>query len=84
MVPSGERLDAIREYELVVFDEIESESFNRSSPIAVTAEKVGKNRCRLIAKTDQSGLIGLVRHLHHTGIVLLSIARKRQVLGEGR
>jgi hypothetical protein len=27
--------------------------------------------------TDQSGLVGVIRHLHRQGFVLLSVTRKR-------
>lgn len=49
---------------------------NRASPIPIVVEETGQATMRLSAQTDQSGLIGLMRHLHARGFVFLSVTRR--------
>ena len=45
-----------------------------NSPIGMAARSVDKTVTEVSVETDQSGLIGLVRHLHGRGFAILSIS----------
>lgn len=53
----------------------EEAEVNATSPTAVAVVEAGPTRTLLSARTDQSGLIGLLRHLHGLGYVVLSASR---------
>jgi hypothetical protein len=66
-------------YEIDVRGQVDEAAFNASSPLRVRVIKVEADsefpldRTRLSVCCDQSGLIGLLRHLHGRGLVLLSV-----------
>jgi len=49
---------------------------NAMSPLQMAVEQIESTATLLSAETDQSGLIGLMRHLHGLGYVFLSVTRK--------
>ncbi len=55
---------------------VDQDTINAISPLAVTAGQVDPNGTILTVHTDQSGLIGLMRHLHGRGFVFLSVERE--------
>jgi hypothetical protein len=55
--------------------QIDESEINRLSPLSMTLERVDLAATRLRACSDQSGLIGLMRHLHGLGFVFLSVSR---------
>jgi hypothetical protein len=52
---------------------------NAMSPLAMRVERAESLATALAACTDQSGLIGLLRHLHGLGFVFLSVSRVDRV-----
>jgi hypothetical protein len=55
--------------------QVDEAEINAMSPQEVTAEKRDAGATQLTVCTDQSGLIGLMRHLHGLGFVFLSMKR---------
>ena len=78
-----ERMDDIRTYRIEVQGQIDENDLNAMSPLEVTMVQVDADEEHPSAATlfaicaDQSGLIGLLRHLHGRGLVLLSVTCKR-------
>lgn len=52
-------------------------SLNATSPLQMTVVQASPAATLLTVRADQSGLVGLIRHLHSRGIVLLSASRER-------
>lgn len=71
-------------YHVEVRGQVDERSFNASSPLQVTvvgadAGKEHPHAATLFTiQADQSGLIGLMRHIHQRGFVLLSVTRERE------
>lgn len=61
---------------------VEQDDIKAMSPIELRVERADKDATRLTVTTDQSGLIGLMRHLHARGLVLLSITCDPDKSGE--
>ena len=68
-------MDDLCIYQIVVRDPVSETDLNRLSPVQVVAQ-VAPAATHLSAQTDQSGLIGLLRHLHALGFVILSMSRQ--------
>ena len=66
----------IRTYRIEVLGSLDEHAFNETSPLrmAVLRADPVATTCQVVA--DQSGLVGLVRHLHRQGFVLLSVIRE--------
>lgn len=64
-------------YKVEVQGQIDEHVFNATSPLQVQVKKTGDTATWLTVRTDQSGLVGLIRHLHHQGFVLLSCLREQ-------
>ncbi|MBE2222020.1 MAG: hypothetical protein IAF02_10785 [Anaerolineae bacterium] len=69
-------MQGIYTYHVEVQDEVDEAVFNAASPIQVQGVRLNGANSRLIIYADQSGLIGLIRHLHQQGFVLLSVFRE--------
>lgn len=69
-------MDDLCIYQIVVRDPVSETDLNRLSPIQVVVAQVDPAATRLSVQTDQSGLIGLLRHLHALGFVFLSMSRQ--------
>lgn len=63
-------------YHIEIQDRVDEALFNTTSPLQITVAKVGATSTLMTASADQSGLIGLLRHLHQQGYVLLSVRRE--------
>jgi hypothetical protein len=63
-------------YQIEVRGQVGESAFNATSPLQVTVVRMNPAATLLTAYTDQSGLIGLIRHLHGHGFVLLSVIRE--------
>lgn len=70
-------MQEIYTYRLEVGGQIEQEELNKTSPLEVTVERAEKTTTLFSIHTDQSGLVGLIRHLHGQGYVLLTVSRNR-------
>jgi hypothetical protein len=64
-------------YRIQIAGRVDERELNALSPLEMTVEKVEADSTWLSILTDQSGLIGLMRHLHGLGFVFLSVDRKR-------
>jgi hypothetical protein len=64
-------------YQIEVRGQVDENAFNASSPLQMTVVRVDMAATLFTICTDQSGLIGLMRHLHRHGFVLLSVYRER-------
>ena len=74
-------------YQIKVRGQVDEDDLNTMSPLQITMVQAGEDEADPHAATlftihaDQSGLIGLMRHLHGRGLVLLSVSRKAQNSG---
>jgi hypothetical protein len=48
---------------------------NALSPVSLEVEREGAGASVLRARTDQAGMIGVIRHLHGLGLMLEAIRR---------
>jgi hypothetical protein len=69
-------MQAICTYLIEIQDQLEEKDFSPRSPYRIMDVHAGPETTRFTIRADQSGLIGLIRHLHQQGFVLLSIQRK--------
>lgn len=65
-------------YQIQVRGQVTEGDFNATSPLQTTEVRMDETATWLTIHTDQSGLIGLLRHLHGRGFVLLSVHREPQ------
>jgi hypothetical protein len=65
-------------YQIEICGEVDEADLNSGSPQRVGVERCGANRTVLTVRTDQSGLIGVLRHLHGLGLVLLCMDRRAE------
>jgi len=63
-------------YHIEVKGQVDERAFNATSPLQVKVARAGTESTLFTLHADQSGLVGLIRHLHHQGFVLLSLVRK--------
>lgn len=68
-------------YHIQVAGRVSENDLNALSPVQMAVERVDPAATRLIVRTDQSGLIGLMRHLHALGFVFLSVSREELEIG---
>ncbi len=70
-------MDETCAYQIKVQNGLDDNAFNATSPVQVVLARVDAEATYLTLHADQSGLIGLLRHLHQQGYVLLSVSRER-------
>jgi hypothetical protein len=70
-------MDKICTYQIEIRGRMDENDLNKMSPIDITVMRVNPAATRFTIHADQSGLIGLIRHLHGQGFVLLSVIRER-------
>lgn len=63
-------------YHIDVRGQLDENAFNATSPIQVAVVRTGPAATQSTIRSDQSGLIGLIRHLHQQGFVLLAVYRE--------
>ena len=63
-------------YNIEVQGQMDEKDFNGTSPLQVIVKRMDSAATLFTLHTDQSGLVGLIRHLHHQGFVILSMSRK--------
>lgn len=71
-------MDEMCVYQISVRGQVDPHEINATSPIQTTVVSMDKEGTLLSAFTDQSGLIGVLRHLHARGFVLLSVEIERE------
>ena len=64
-------------YHIEVRGQIEENDLNAMSPLEMNVIRVDTTATLFTICTDQSGFIGLLRHLHGRGFVFLSITCER-------
>ncbi len=70
---ASENLDEFRPCRIEIRGQVAEADLNASSPLHLTALPSGAGTTFLSLQTDASGLIGLLRHLHARGHILLSV-----------
>jgi hypothetical protein len=68
-------MNDIGTYHLWLRGHIDEDELNALSPLRMTVEPTEAAVTAIAIRTDQSGLIGLLRHLHARGFVFLSVQR---------
>ena len=68
-------MQEIYRYQIEVQGQVDESDFNATSPLQVKAEMMEDTTTLLALQADQSGLVGMIRHLHHQGFMLLSVSR---------
>jgi hypothetical protein len=63
-------------YQIEVQGQMDENDLNTMSPLEMTVVRVDTAATLFTIRADQSGLVGLIRHLHGRGFVLLSITRE--------
>mgnify|MGYP001051779136 CR=1 FL=1 len=64
-------------YHIEVRGQVNENTLNAGSPLEMTVVRRDTATTLFTIRADQSGLIGLMRHLHGHGFVLLSVTRER-------
>lgn len=64
-------------YHIKVRGQMDENVFNAATPLQITVVQVDSATTLFTTSADQSGLIGLIRHLHQQGFVILSLYRER-------
>ena len=64
-------------YRIEVQGQVDENVFNATSPLQMKVVRRDTDTTLFTICADQSGLIGLIRHLHGQGFVLLSVTRER-------
>lgn len=63
-------------YHILIKGQVALDEINVLSPLQITLERFDDAATLFSVYTDQSGLVGLLRHLHARGLVLLSVHRE--------
>jgi hypothetical protein len=75
-------MDKLCTYQIEVRGQVDENDLNAMSPLQMTLVRMGAfeegqhGSTFFTIHTDQSGLIGLLRHLHARGFVFLSVRRR--------
>jgi hypothetical protein len=64
-------------YQIKVRGQVDERDLNAMSPLQTTVVRADTAATLFMIDADQSGLIGVMRHLHGRGFVLLSVLRER-------
>jgi len=62
-------------YQIEVQGLVNEKTLNATSPFEVMVTHTDTVATQFTLHADQSGLVGLIRHLHHQGFVILSLSR---------
>ncbi len=68
-------MDDICTYIIQVFGKVSEDEINLNSPYRMTLNCEDNQYTSFTVSTDQSGMVGLIRHIHGLGFVLQSVAR---------
>jgi hypothetical protein len=66
-------MDDVRTYQIEIQGRVEAGELIAVGPLQLTRVCGDSVRTQLAVRTDQSGLIGLLRYLHGRGEILLSV-----------
>lgn len=70
-------MDDLCIYQIVLQGQMDERELNVMSPFEMRVMRANTDSTLFAVRTDQSGLIGLMRHLHGHGFVLLSVRREQ-------
>lgn len=73
-------MDVFSVYQIKVQGQVEEREINAMSPLQINDVRIGQAVTVLVVHTDQSGMVGLIRHLHGRGFVFLSISQEGRLL----
>ncbi len=71
-------MHVIGTYHIEVQGTVDEQAFNKTSPLQITVDRADADITLLNICADQSGLIGLLRHLHQQGFVLVSVIMNKE------
>lgn len=77
-------MDDICRYLIQLRGQVDEGEINALGPFYMTVVRGDPSATQFCVSTDQSGLIGLMRHLHGLGFILLSITRDEPTGGRLR
>ena len=60
-------------YHLQIRGNVDANEINLMSPVQVKQEWTDTAVTQFVVQTDQSGLLGLIRHLHNRGFIFYNI-----------
>ncbi len=64
-------------YRILIEGQVAQDEINAMSPLQMTLEQSDTAATLLSVRTDQSGLIGLLRYLHARGLALFAVQREQ-------
>jgi hypothetical protein len=76
------KLNAVRTYKIQIYGQVKEEDIHPTSPLQFMIDRVEETNTIIKLQTDQSGIIGLIRHLHALGLVLVSMSCSLENLPE--
>ncbi len=68
-------MEDVNTYHIRVRGPVDQEDLNAGSPLRLMVAESGPDAALLTFSADQAGMVGLIRHLHGLGYVLLAIVR---------
>ena len=71
-------MHVIGTYHIEVQGIVDAKAFNKTSPLQITVDRADAGTTLLNICADQAGLIGLIRHLHQQGFVLVSVIMNKE------
>jgi hypothetical protein len=66
-------MDDLHTYQIEIQGRVDESDINAVGPLQMTVVQGNAESTLFVVRTDQSGLIGLLRTLHGRGLVLLSV-----------
>jgi hypothetical protein len=71
-------MDDICTYHIELQGQLDERDLSLTGPLSLAFLRQGPSSTLVTVRADQSGLIGLLRHLHGRGLVLLSVSTSRR------
>ncbi len=68
-------MNDMRTYHIQLRGQVDEGEINAMSPLHMTLKRADQAATLITVCTDQSGLVGLMRHLHGLGFVIISVSR---------
>lgn len=68
------KFNDVRTYKIQIDGRVEEADFHASSPLPFVIKHIEGGNTMVTVKTDQPGIIGMIRHLHGLGLTLISIS----------
>lgn len=72
-------MQAMHMYAILLRGRIDPGELGAASPLRMKVECLEGENTKCEVRTDQSGIIGLLRYLHGRGFVVLSVSCKSQI-----